>query len=97
MRGMRYQFQPLEDLKAETDFELRTWKVTWWMNQRSIMKVLAHHVSKYEDEETGSKYFIVDGVDPNANANNPTNSTIQRSAAGAVGGGGGGSSVNSAG
>ena len=94
MRGMRYQFQPLEDLKAETDFELRTWKVTWWMNQRSIMKVLAHHVSKYEDEETGSKYFIVDGVDPNAN--NPTNSTIQRSAAGAVGGGGG-SSVNSAG
>ena len=46
MRGMRYQFQPLEDLKAETDFELRTWKVTWWMNQRSIMKVLAHHVSK---------------------------------------------------
>merc|ERR1719500_2135661 len=45
MRGMRYQFQPLEDLKAETDFELRTWKVTWWMNQRSIMKVLAHHVS----------------------------------------------------
>ena len=39
MRGMRYQFQPLEDLKAETNFELRTWKVTWWMNQRSIMKV----------------------------------------------------------
>ena len=66
MRGMRYQFQLLEDLKAETNFELRTWKVTWWMNQRSIMKVLAHHVSKYEDEETGSKYYIVDGVDPNA-------------------------------
>ena len=61
MRGMCYQFQPLEDLKAETNFELRTWKVTWWKNQRSIMKVLALHVSEYEDEETGSKYVIVDG------------------------------------
>lgn len=90
MRGMRYQFQPLEDLKAETNFELRTWKVTWWMNQRSIMKVLAHHVSKYEDEETGSKYFIVDGLDPNepsqsANKNITSSTSV----------GGGGSIVNS--
>ena len=84
MRGMRYQFQPLEDLKAETDFELRTWKVTWWMNQRSIMKVLAHHVSKYEDKDTGSKYFIVDGVEPIANTPNATK----------VNSGGSGSSAN---
>ncbi len=54
-----FQFQEVSALKLETNFELRKWNTTWWMNQRSIMKILARHDSAYEDE-TGLKYFIVD-------------------------------------
>ena len=57
-----------------------------------ILKVLAHHVSKYEDEETGSKYFIVDGLDPNEPSQS-ANKNITSSTS--VGGGGSSVIVNS--
>ena len=56
------QFQPISNLKKETNFELRKWDFTWWMNQRSIMKILARHDSTYEDE-SGTKYFKVDSAE----------------------------------
>lgn len=50
MRTRHYEFQPVQDLKEETDFETRRWKKTWWMNQRAIMKILAKHDSSYSAE-----------------------------------------------
>ncbi len=44
------QFQPIEDLKEETDFTFRVWKRVWWMNQRAILNILAQHDSTYTDD-----------------------------------------------
>jgi 6-phosphofructokinase 1 len=60
MRRLHYQFQPLEDLEKETNFDLRLWNQSWWMNQRSIMKILARHGSAY-DARGNKVAFIVDG------------------------------------
>lgn len=40
LRTRVYQFQPVEDLKSETDFTYRRWKRQWWVQIRSIMKIL---------------------------------------------------------
>lgn len=61
----------MSDLKEETNFDLRKWKLTWWMNQRSIMKILARHDSAYVCKVTGSKVFVVDGEEPANSANQP--------------------------
>ena len=45
LKSRIYQFQPIEDLKLETDFQYRRWKHQWWMQIRSIMKILAMHAS----------------------------------------------------
>lgn len=42
-----FQFQPVEELREESDFTYRRWKHIWWMNQRSIMNILAQHDSTY--------------------------------------------------
>eukprot|EP00093_Oithona_nana_P011499 11499.XXX_630020_632552_1 [CDS] Oithona nana genome sequencing. len=47
LRSRVYQFQSVEDLKAETDFQHRRWKRHWWVQIRSIMKILAKHESSY--------------------------------------------------
>ena len=47
LRSRVYQFQPIEELKNETDFQYRRWKYQWWMQIRSIMKILAAHESTY--------------------------------------------------
>ena len=41
LRSRVYQFQSVEKLKEETDFQYRRWKRQWWMHIRSIMKILA--------------------------------------------------------
>ena len=41
LRSRAYQFQSVEKLKEETDFQYRRWKRQWWMHIRSIMKILA--------------------------------------------------------
>jgi len=51
MRTRAYRFQPVQDLKLETDFKFRVPKGNqWWMKIRSIMNVLAQHDSTYEVE-----------------------------------------------
>ena len=55
LRSRSYQFQPLQDLKKETDFTYRRWKHIWWKQIRSIMRILAQHDSTYtaESEDIG--------------------------------------------
>lgn len=50
LRSRVYQFQPVQDLKKETDFQYRRWKRQWWVQIRSIMKILAKHESTYTIE-----------------------------------------------
>lgn len=47
MRTRHYEFQPVQDLQEETDFNTRLWKRQWWKNQRAIMNILAKHDSSY--------------------------------------------------
>jgi len=56
MRTRTYKFQPVQDIKKETDFTYRKAKVEyqWWMKLRSIMGILAQHNSTYQ----------VEGLDP---------------------------------
>jgi len=55
MRTRAYRFQPVQELKQETDFQYRVPKGgQWWMKIRSIMNILAQHDSTYE----------VEGLDP---------------------------------
>jgi 6-phosphofructokinase 1 len=58
MRTRGYKFQPVSEVKKETDFTYRKAKTEcqWWMKVRSIMNILAQHNSTYE----------VDGLDPKA-------------------------------
>merc|ERR1719436_1433281 len=57
MRTRAYRFQPVQDIKAMTDFTRRVPSQTqWWMKLRSIMSILAQHDSTYE----------VDGLDPSS-------------------------------
>jgi len=57
MRTRAYRFQPVQDIKAMTDFTRRVPSQTqWWMKLRSIMAILAQHDSTYE----------VDGLDPSS-------------------------------
>jgi len=58
MRTRTYKFQPVQDIKKETDFTYRKAKVEhqWWMKLRSIMAILAQHDSTYE----------VEGLDPHS-------------------------------
>ncbi len=50
LRYRVYQFQSVEDLKDETDFQYRRWKRQWWVQIRNIMKILAKHESDYTVE-----------------------------------------------
>jgi len=55
MRTRAYRFQPVQQIKQETDFKFRVPKGDqWWMKIRSIMSILAQHDSTYE----------VEGLDP---------------------------------
>ena len=50
LRSESYQFQPIEDLKKETDFTYRRWNHIWWKQIRPIVRILAQHDSKYISE-----------------------------------------------
>ena len=54
LRSGSYQFQPLEDLKKETDFTYRRWNQIWWKQIRPIVRILAQHDSKYISESKKS-------------------------------------------
>lgn len=59
LRARSYMFQPVEDLKVETDFTYRRWKHIWWKQIRAIMRILAQHDSTYSTESE------VVGIDEN--------------------------------
>jgi len=55
MRTRAYRFQPVQQIKEETDFQYRVPAgPQWWMKIRSITSILAQHDSTYE----------VEGLDP---------------------------------
>ena len=40
----------MQNLKDETDFKFRRFKKQWWLQMRSMMKILARHDSTYTSE-----------------------------------------------
>nr|XP_026691673.1 ATP-dependent 6-phosphofructokinase, muscle type isoform X5 [Ciona intestinalis] len=46
MRRRQMLFQPVEDLKADTDFKHRIPNQQWWMQIRPLLRIMAH----YQDE-----------------------------------------------
>jgi len=55
MKKRALTFQPLEALKAETDFEHRIPKTQWWLKIRPIMKILAKYNVKLDTTEHHSE------------------------------------------
>uniref|UniRef100_A0A3Q1G0Z2 ATP-dependent 6-phosphofructokinase n=1 Tax=Acanthochromis polyacanthus TaxID=80966 RepID=A0A3Q1G0Z2_9TELE len=51
MRKRALTFQPLAELKADTDFEHRMPKTQWWLKIRPIMKILAKHNIKLDTSD----------------------------------------------
>ncbi|XP_070766828.1 phosphofructokinase, muscle a isoform X5 [Enoplosus armatus] len=51
MRKRALTFQPLADLKEDTDFEHRIPKTQWWLKIRPIMKILAKYNIKLDTSE----------------------------------------------
>ncbi|KAK5613615.1 hypothetical protein CRENBAI_018800 [Crenichthys baileyi] len=51
MRKRSLTFQPLADLKEDTDFEHRIPKIQWWLKIRPIMKILAKYDIKLDTSE----------------------------------------------
>ncbi|KAM4571785.1 phosphofructokinase, muscle a isoform 2-T2 [Fundulus diaphanus] len=51
MRKRALTFQPLDDLKVDTDFEHRIPKTQWWLKIRPIMKILAKYDIKLDTSE----------------------------------------------
>jgi len=41
-----------QDLKGETDFELRRPKSQWWMGMRPMLAILARHDSTYNVQKS---------------------------------------------
>jgi len=51
MRLRQYAFQPVQELKSETDFTLRIpSEPQWWIKLRSMMRILSQHDSTFEVE-----------------------------------------------
>ncbi|XP_020016946.2 ATP-dependent 6-phosphofructokinase, platelet type isoform X1 [Castor canadensis] len=46
-------FQPVAELKKETDFEHRIPKVQWWLKLRPLMKILAKYKASYDVSDSG--------------------------------------------
>jgi len=50
LRGRSYGFQPVVDLKEETDWVKRIPKKQWWMCMRPLLRILAKHEDAYEEQ-----------------------------------------------
>lgn len=46
-------FQPVAELKNETDFEHRIPKEQWWLKLRPLMKILAKYKTSYDVSDSG--------------------------------------------
>ncbi|KAF6724638.1 ATP-dependent 6-phosphofructokinase, muscle type [Oryzias melastigma] len=59
MKKRALTFQPLVDLKADTDFEHRIPKTEWWLKIRPIMKILAKYDIKLDTSEHTNMEHVV--------------------------------------
>uniref|UniRef100_A0A8D2FWG6 Uncharacterized protein n=1 Tax=Theropithecus gelada TaxID=9565 RepID=A0A8D2FWG6_THEGE len=46
-------FQPVAELKQQTDFEHRIPKEQWWLKLRPLMKILAKYKASYDVSDSG--------------------------------------------
>ncbi|XP_063116214.1 ATP-dependent 6-phosphofructokinase, platelet type isoform X3 [Cavia porcellus] len=53
MRKRNLLFQPVTELKEETDFEHRIPKEQWWLKLRPLMKILAKYKASYDVSDSG--------------------------------------------
>ncbi|XP_077362119.1 ATP-dependent 6-phosphofructokinase, platelet type isoform X4 [Festucalex cinctus] len=53
MRRRAMLFQPVAQLKHETDFEHRIPKEQWWLKLRPLMKILAKYKTSYDVSDSG--------------------------------------------
>ncbi|KAL7842516.1 hypothetical protein SRHO_G00242050 [Serrasalmus rhombeus] len=53
MRRRALVFQPVTQLKEETDFEHRIPKEQWWLKLRPLMKILAKYKTSYDVSDSG--------------------------------------------
>ncbi|KAI7789380.1 putative ATP-dependent 6-phosphofructokinase, partial [Triplophysa rosa] len=52
-------FQPVTQLKDETDFVHRIPKEQWWLRLRPLMKILAKYKTSYDVSDAGQLEHIV--------------------------------------
>ncbi|XP_060930595.1 phosphofructokinase, muscle a [Limanda limanda] len=59
MKKRSLTFQPLTELKEDTDFEHRIPKTQWWLKIRPIMKILAHYDIKLDTSEHADMEHVI--------------------------------------
>ncbi|XP_041102859.1 ATP-dependent 6-phosphofructokinase, platelet type-like isoform X7 [Polyodon spathula] len=59
MRRRAFVFQPVVDLKNETDFVHRIPKEQWWLKLRPLMKILAKYKTSLDVSESGQLEHVV--------------------------------------
>ncbi|XP_028831781.1 ATP-dependent 6-phosphofructokinase, platelet type isoform X3 [Denticeps clupeoides] len=59
MRRRALLFQPVIQLKDETDFEHRIPKEQWWLKLRPLMKILAKYKTSYDVSDSGQLEHVV--------------------------------------
>ncbi|XP_056593766.1 ATP-dependent 6-phosphofructokinase, platelet type isoform X1 [Triplophysa dalaica] len=59
MRGRAMVFQPVVQLKEETDFVHRIPKEQWWLKLRPLMKILAKYKTSYDVSDSGQLEHVV--------------------------------------
>ncbi|XP_053723444.1 phosphofructokinase, muscle b isoform X1 [Synchiropus splendidus] len=59
MRKRSLEFQPLAELKDETDFEHRIPKTQWWMTMRPILKILAKYKINLDTSERAALEHVI--------------------------------------
>uniref|UniRef100_A0A8C5CGQ4 6-phosphofructokinase n=1 Tax=Gadus morhua TaxID=8049 RepID=A0A8C5CGQ4_GADMO len=59
MRKRALYFQPLAELKEETDFEHRIPKTQWWLKIRPIMKILAKYNIELDTSEHANMEHVI--------------------------------------
>uniref|UniRef100_A0A6Q2YYD1 ATP-dependent 6-phosphofructokinase n=1 Tax=Esox lucius TaxID=8010 RepID=A0A6Q2YYD1_ESOLU len=64
MRRRALVFQPVVQLKDETDFVHRIPKEQWWLKLRPLMKILAKYKTSYDVSDSGQLEHVVRNVRP---------------------------------
>ncbi|XP_041717872.1 ATP-dependent 6-phosphofructokinase, platelet type isoform X2 [Coregonus clupeaformis] len=64
MRRRALVFQPVVQLKDETDFIHRIPKEQWWLKLRPLMKILAKYKTSYDVSDSGQLEHVVRNIRP---------------------------------